>query len=91
MRNLRHIIFYEKTKILVDFHICISVPLNPLCSCSIEVESTSHYFLRCYFFDALLATLMNDLLTVTFLHLEMKILQISYYTVIRIMTTKQIK
>ena len=35
--------------------------LNPLCSCSIEVESTSHYFLRCHFFDALRATLMNDL------------------------------
>ena len=26
--------------------------LNPLCSCSTEVESTSHYFLRCHFFDA---------------------------------------
>ena len=35
--------------------------LNPLCCCSIEVESTSHYFLRCHFFDALRATLMNDL------------------------------
>ena len=35
--------------------------LNPLCSCSIEVESTSHYFLRCHFFDALQTTFMNDL------------------------------
>ena len=35
--------------------------LNLLCSCSIEVESTSHYFLRCHFFDALRAALMNDL------------------------------
>ena len=35
--------------------------LNPLCSCSIKVESTSHYFLRCHFFDVLRATLMNDL------------------------------
>ena len=35
--------------------------LNPLCSCSIEVESTSHYFLRCHFCDALRATLMNNL------------------------------
>ena len=34
--------------------------LNPLCSCSIEAESTSHYFPRCHFFDALRATLMND-------------------------------
>ena len=35
--------------------------LNSLCSCSIEVESSSHYFLCCHFFDALRATLMNDL------------------------------
>ena len=35
--------------------------LNPLCSCSIEVESTSHYFLHSHFFDASRATLMNDL------------------------------
>ena len=60
--------------------------LNPLCSCSVEVESISQYFLRCHFFDALRATLINDLrkLTVTFLHLEMIILQISYYTVTEI-------
>ena len=35
--------------------------LNPLCSCSIEVYSTSHYFLRCHFFDALRALLMNNI------------------------------
>ena len=35
--------------------------LNPLCSCSTEVESTSHYFLRCHFFEALRATIMNEL------------------------------
>ena len=35
--------------------------LNPLCSCNIEVESTSHYFLSCHFFDALQATFTNDL------------------------------
>ena len=35
--------------------------LNPLCSCFIAVESTSLYFLHCHFFDALWATLMNDL------------------------------
>ena len=34
--------------------------LNPLCSCSTEAESTSHYFPRCHFFDALRPTLMND-------------------------------
>ena len=35
--------------------------LNPLCSCSIKAESTSHYFLRCHFFHAMRATLINDL------------------------------
>ena len=35
--------------------------LNLLCSCSIEVEPTSHYFLLCHSFDVLRATLMNDL------------------------------
>ena len=67
--------------------------LNRLCSCSIEAEFTSHYFLRCHFVDTLRATLMNDLgiLTATSVHLEMKTLQITYYTVIRYMTTKQIK
>ena len=35
--------------------------LNPLCSCSIRAESTSHYFLQRHFFDALWDTLMNDL------------------------------
>ena len=34
---------------------------NPLCSCSTDAECTSHYFLRCHFFNALWATLMNDL------------------------------
>ena len=28
MRNLGHIIFYVKTKISIDFHICISAPLK---------------------------------------------------------------
>ena len=35
--------------------------LNLLCSCSIEAKSTSQYFLHCHFFDALQATLTNDL------------------------------
>ena len=35
--------------------------LNLLCSCSIEAESTSHYFLRSHFFDLLRAAFMNDL------------------------------
>ena len=35
--------------------------LNLLYSCSIEAESTSHYFLCCRFFDALRTTLMYDI------------------------------
>ena len=65
--------------------------LNPLCSCSIEVKFTPHCFLCCHFFDTLQATLMNNLRNFESDHFKMKILQISYYTVIRNMTTKQIK
>ena len=35
--------------------------LNPLCSCSIEAKTTTHYFLRCHFHGSIWATLMNDL------------------------------
>ena len=35
--------------------------LNPLCSCSVEAESTSHYFMHCHFFDASWVSLMNNL------------------------------
>ena len=35
--------------------------LNPLCSCNIETESTSHYLLRCHFFDAYRKTFFDSL------------------------------
>ena len=35
--------------------------LNPLCPCSIEAETTAHYFLRCHFYDANRSALMNEL------------------------------
>ena len=35
--------------------------LNQVCSCSTEAESFSNYFLCCHWFDALRATLMNNL------------------------------
>ena len=35
--------------------------LNPLCPCSIEGETTAHYFLRCHFYNANRSTLMNEL------------------------------
>ena len=33
--------------------------LNPLCPCSIEVETTTHYFLRCHFYNTHRSALMN--------------------------------
>ena len=35
--------------------------LNSLCSCSIEAETTLHFFLRCQFFNDIQEILMNDL------------------------------
>ena len=35
--------------------------LNPLCSCSIETETITNYFLRCPFYNSNRANLMNDL------------------------------
>ena len=37
----------NKHKFKHNFQNC----LNPLCSCSLEVESTIHFFLHCHFFD----------------------------------------
>ena len=34
--------------------------LNPLCPCSIEAETTKHYFLRCHFYNANKFALSND-------------------------------
>ena len=34
--------------------------LNPLCPCSIEAENTTHYFLRCRFYNTNRSALMND-------------------------------
>ena len=36
-------------------------PLNPLCSCSLETESTLHFFLRCQNDTTLRRALMTDL------------------------------
>ena len=35
--------------------------LNPLCPCSIEATTTTHYSLRCHFYNAHKSTLMNEL------------------------------
>ena len=34
--------------------------INPLCSCSLEIESTSHFFLRCQNFFTPRTNLMNE-------------------------------
>ena len=33
--------------------------INPLCSCSIDIESTSHFFLHCPLFDDKRITLLS--------------------------------
>ena len=35
--------------------------LNPLCTCSLEVESTTHFFLHCHHFSTTRITLNNSL------------------------------
>ena len=35
--------------------------LNPLCSCSLETESTAHFFLRCRYYSNIRINLMNEL------------------------------
>ena len=35
--------------------------LNPLCSCSLEVESGSHFFLHCHYYSNIGPTLLNEL------------------------------
>ena len=34
---------------------------NLLCSCSLEIESTAHFFLRCRYYNNIRITLMNEL------------------------------
>ena len=35
--------------------------LNPLCSCSLQIESTSHYLLRCPFYTHIRKTLLDNI------------------------------
>ena len=35
--------------------------VNPLCSCSVEIESTEHYFLRCHDYFIFRKTFINEL------------------------------
>ena len=43
-----------------NFQNCV----NPLCSCGMDIESTSHYFLRCPLFDDKTITLLSTLIKI---------------------------
>ena len=38
--------------------------IDPFCPCNMEIETVSHFFLRCHFFNALRIDLMNELLKI---------------------------
>ena len=40
-----------------NFHGCI----NPLCSCSLAIESTTHFLLHCHHFSNIRSTLLNNI------------------------------
>ena len=46
MRNLCGTIFYVKTNVLQDFHICMSVPLNSIITCDKQLCRTATNALR---------------------------------------------
>ena len=39
--------------------------LNPLCTCSLEVESTIHYFLHCHYYSDIWKTLLDTVKKIT--------------------------
>ena len=47
-------------KLKHNFQDCV----NPLCSCSLEIESLSHFFLHCHRFTNIRATILDDLQSV---------------------------
>ena len=47
-------------KLKHNFSDCI----NPLCSCSLEVESTTQFFLHCLCFSSIRKILFNDLISI---------------------------
>ena len=57
------------TRLILGFrHLCerkcmpdFKDTLNPLCHCSIEAKTTTHYFLCCHFYNSNGSTLMNNL------------------------------
>ena len=39
--------------------------LNPLCSCSLEVETTNHYFLHCHYYNDIRKILLDTVIEIT--------------------------
>ena len=39
--------------------------LNPLCSCSLEVQTTNHYFLRCHYYNHIRRTILDTVKEIT--------------------------
>ena len=39
--------------------------LNPLCSCSLEVKTTNHYFLHCHYYNDIRKTLLDTVKEIT--------------------------
>ena len=35
--------------------------MNPLCTCTLEIESTTHFFLHCHFYNNIHEALLDDL------------------------------
>ena len=50
----------NRHKFKYNFQDCV----NPLCLCSLEIESLSHFFLHCHHFTNIHATLVDDLQSV---------------------------
>ena len=46
------------------FHHNFLDTLYPLCSCSLEIESTSHYLLRCSFYTHIRRTLLDNIIDI---------------------------
>ena len=58
--------------------------INPLCSCNIEPESTSHFLLHCHFFSEHRKTLFDSLkaIDISIIAMSDKVLLISYFLVV---------
>ena len=71
-----------------NFNDCI----NPLCTCSLDIESTVHYFLHCNYYNSARISLLNDLHSVDRTLLNLSDLSLVnallYMVVLSLMTLK---